>query len=72
MVLDILSIPAMLADPERLFSSANLLISDLRNKLGMDFIKAFECLKSWYRIKGWEAESEWLKKIIGAEAGLIR
>ena len=47
MVLGILSIPAMLADPERLFSSAKLLISGLRNKLGMDIIKAFKCLKSW-------------------------
>jgi hypothetical protein len=71
MVLDILSIPAMLADPERLFSSAKLLISDLRNKRGIDIIKAFECLKSWYKIKGWEAESEWLEKIVGVEAGLI-
>jgi len=50
MVLDILSIPAILADPKRLFSSAKLLISDLRNKLGMDIIKAFEYLKSWYKI----------------------
>ena len=71
MALDILSIPAMLADPERLFSSAKLLISDLRNKLGMDIIEAFEYLKSWYKIKGWEAESEWLEKIIGVEAGII-
>ncbi|PMD55410.1 uncharacterized protein K444DRAFT_537541, partial [Hyaloscypha bicolor E] len=70
MALDILSIPAILADPERLFSSAKLLISDLRNKLGMDIIKAFECLKSWYKIKGWEAKSEWLEKIIDIKAGL--
>ena len=46
MALDILSIPAMSADPERLFSSAKLLISDLRNKLSMDIIKAFKYLKS--------------------------
>ena len=52
MVLGILSIPAMLADPKRLFSSAKLLISVLRNKLGMDIIEAFEYLKSWYKIKG--------------------
>jgi hypothetical protein len=71
MVLDILSIPAILANPERLFSSTKLLISDLWNKLGIDIIKAFECLKSWYKIKGWEAESEWLEKIIGVKAGLI-
>jgi hypothetical protein len=71
MALDILSIPAMSANPERLFSSAKLLISDLRNKLGMDIIEAFECLKSWYKIKGWEAELEWLEKIISVEASLI-
>jgi hypothetical protein len=67
LVLDILSIPAMLADPKRLFSSAKLLISYLRNKLGMDIIKAFECLKSWYRIKGWEGEFKYLEEVIGAE-----
>jgi hypothetical protein len=66
-----LSIPAILADPEYLFSSTKLLISDLRNKLGIDIIEAFEYLKSWYKIKGWEAELEWLEKIIGIEAGLI-
>jgi hypothetical protein len=48
----------MLANPEHLFSSTKLLISDLRNKLSMDIIKAFEYLKSWYKIKGWEAELE--------------
>jgi hypothetical protein len=70
LALDILSIPAMSADPERLFSSAKLLISDLRNKLGMEIIEAFECLKSWYKIEGWQDESEWLEKIIGDEASL--
>jgi hypothetical protein len=71
MALDILSIPAISADPEHLFSSTKLLISDLRNKLGIDIIEAFEYLKSWYKIKGWEAESEWLEKIIGVEASVI-
>jgi len=61
----------MLADPERLFSSAKLLISDLRNKLGMDIIETFECLKSWYKIKGWDAESNWLEEIIGVEVARV-
>ena len=52
LVLDILSIPAMSANPKRLFSSAKLLITNLRNKLGIDITKAFECLKSQYKIKG--------------------
>jgi hypothetical protein len=68
MALDILSIPAMSADSERLFSSAKLLITDLRNKLGMDITEAFECLKSWYKIKGWEGESKWMEEVIGVEA----
>jgi hypothetical protein len=50
--LNILLILAILANPKPLFSSAKLLIIDLRNKLGMDIIKAFGCLKSWYKIKG--------------------
>jgi hypothetical protein len=66
-----LSIPAMSADPERLFSSAKLLITDLRNKLGMDIIEAFECLKSWYKIKGWEGEFKYLEDIIGVEAAKV-
>jgi hypothetical protein len=44
---DILSVPAMSAECERVFSSAKLLISDRRNKLGADVIEATECLKSW-------------------------
>jgi len=35
-------------EPERLFSSAKLLISDLRNRLD-DIIEASECLKSWVK-----------------------
>jgi hypothetical protein len=46
MALDILSIPAMSAEVERVFSSAKLLISDARNRLKEDIIEACECLKS--------------------------
>jgi hypothetical protein len=53
----------MLADPERLFSSAKLLISDFRNKPGKDITEAFKCLRSWYKLKGWEAELRWLEEI---------
>jgi hypothetical protein len=45
--LDILSIPAMSAEPERLFSGAKITITDCRNRLGIESIKAIECLKSW-------------------------
>lgn len=47
MALDILSIPAMSAEPERLFSGAKITITDRRNRLGIDSIEAIECLKSW-------------------------
>jgi hypothetical protein len=47
MALDILSIPAMSAKPERLFSSAKITIIDRRNRLGIESIEAIECLKSW-------------------------
>ena len=47
MALDILSIPAMSAEPERLFSGAKITITDRRNKLGIESIQAIECLKSW-------------------------
>jgi hAT family C-terminal dimerisation region len=50
MVLDLLSIPAMSAEIDRVFSSAKLTISPNRNRLGEDIIKATECLNRWYRI----------------------
>jgi hAT family C-terminal dimerisation region len=66
LALDILSIPAMSADPERLFSSAKHLLSDLRNKLGMDIVEAFECLKSWYRLQKIKDQSQ-LDTLIGGD-----
>jgi hypothetical protein len=69
MAIDILLIPAMLADLERLFSSAKLVITDLRNRLGMGIIKAFECLKSWYKLNVWQGDSKWLEDIVGVEHG---
>ena len=71
MALDILSIPTMLADLERLFSSAKLCLIDLRNKLGMDILEAFECLKSWYKIKAFRGESNWREEIFGEESQKI-
>ena len=50
MALDILSIPAMSAEPERLFSGAKISITDRRNRLGIESIEALECLKSWMGI----------------------
>ena len=47
MALDLLSIPAMSAEPKRLFSGAKITITDRRNKLGIKMIQAIESLKSW-------------------------
>jgi hypothetical protein len=52
MALDILTISVMSAVPERLFSSANITISDRRNRLHSDTTEAIECLKSWRKLKG--------------------
>jgi hypothetical protein len=49
MALDVFSIPAMSAEPERLFSGAKITISDRRNKLGIKNIEASECIKSWIK-----------------------
>jgi len=57
MALDFLSIPAMSAAPERLFSGAKETLRDKRNRLGMDLIQAFESLKSWYKLKEWDCPS---------------
>jgi hypothetical protein len=58
MALNILSIPAMSADVERLFSSAGLTLSDRRNRMGEALLEALECLKSWYKIKEFKLEGE--------------
>ena len=49
MALDLLAIPAMSAEVERLFSSCNITTSDRRNRIGIDAVEAIECLKSWLR-----------------------
>ena len=49
--LDILTNLAMLAVPKRLFSSANITISDRCNRLHGDTTDAIECLKSWRKLK---------------------
>jgi hypothetical protein len=53
-----LLIPAMSAEPERVFSGLKITISDRRCRLGIELIKALECLKSWIGI------IEWLKETV--------
>ncbi|KAI8404246.1 hypothetical protein FOFC_15741 [Fusarium oxysporum] len=56
MAVDILSIPAMSAEPERLFSGAKITITDRRNRLGSDVIEALECLISWCGIRDFQGD----------------
>jgi hAT family C-terminal dimerisation region len=49
MTFDMLSIPAMSAEIERVFSGVKLTISLSRNRLSEDIIKATKCLNRWYR-----------------------
>jgi hypothetical protein len=44
LALEILSIPAMSAEPERIFSATKLILTDRRNKLSMKMIEALACL----------------------------
>lgn len=56
MALNLLSIPAMSAAPERLFSSCKITITDRRNKLSVKVIEALECLRSWYQVQRFDLE----------------
>jgi hypothetical protein len=58
MALDILLIPSMSADPERLFSGAKITVLDRRNRLGIYTLGALECLKSWLGIKSFDYNKE--------------
>jgi hAT family C-terminal dimerisation region len=49
MAIDLLSIPAMSDEPERVFSGARRTISWERTKLGSSNIEKTECLKHWMR-----------------------
>jgi hypothetical protein len=44
---DLLSIPAMSAEVERVFSGTKELIRDRRNGLDIESIEASECFRSW-------------------------
>jgi hypothetical protein len=46
--LDMLAIPMMSAECERVFSSAKHLLTDTRNRLNPDIIEANECLRHWF------------------------
>ena len=58
LALEILSIPAMSAEPERLFSATKLILTDRWNRLSMKMIEALSCLKSWYKLKDFILEED--------------
>ena len=64
MAIDFLTIPAMSAEPERVFSGAKLTMTDRRNRLSAEIIEAFECLKSWYKIKEFIPPTPWDEAIL--------
>jgi hypothetical protein len=47
--LEVLSIPAMSDEPERVFSGARRTVSWERMSLGEDNVERIACIKSWYR-----------------------
>jgi hypothetical protein len=47
MGLNIISIPVMSAECERVFSQGKLLITGQRNRLSADIIEATQCLRMW-------------------------
>lgn len=49
MALDILSIPAMSAEVERVFSSAKRLLTPDRNALNIESLEIYETLRNWWR-----------------------
>ena len=50
MAFDHLSIPAMSAETERIFSDTKITISPLRNRLKDDIIEATECENRWLKV----------------------
>ncbi|RPA71043.1 hypothetical protein BJ508DRAFT_198793, partial [Ascobolus immersus RN42] len=47
MALDVLSVPIMSDEPERVFSSSGILLGERRSRLEADVVEVSECLKSW-------------------------
>jgi hypothetical protein len=50
MAIDLLSMPPMSAESERVFSGARRTITWERHSLGCEVVEQSECLKSWIRL----------------------
>ena len=57
MALTHLTLPAMSAEPERVFSAATITFSDRLCRMGDDVLEAVECLKSWLLAERWDDRS---------------
>ena len=74
MGLDMVSIPAMSSECERVFSQAKLMIMRQRYSLKADVIEACQCLRIWLimerKKKGkWSGRGNWLPSILGFAGG---
>jgi hypothetical protein len=58
MAINILSMPAMSAYLERLFSGGKAMITDCRNRLPPESIEAIEYMKNWFNLRAWHEENE--------------
>ena len=54
MALDLLTIPAMSADAERIFSGCRLQMTHCRNRMSVKTLEALELLKSWMNLANWD------------------
>jgi hAT family C-terminal dimerisation region len=63
--LDMLTIPMMSVECEKVFSSAKHLITDSRNRLNLEIIEANECLKHWFgKPEEQESDSEVAEEVV--------
>jgi hypothetical protein len=58
MALNLLSIPVISIELERLFLSCKIIVTDRRNKLLIKVIKALKYLRSWHKVKAFELKEE--------------
>jgi len=74
MGLDMVSIPAMSSECERVFSQAKLLITGQRGALRPDIIEATQCLRMWLifdrkRLGKWSEKGNWTKRSMPTHLG---
>ena len=68
MAIDILTISVMSDEPERVFSGAKITLQGRRTTLGIDMLRALECIKLWNKLK--EFDSNALDEFIISEGSI--